>query len=130
VEKQLAESTCMMRTLVDRTPSAVMYETVDRRLEFVNDRFGHLFGIEASPAQLAGLDASLVVKHSARLFADPARFHDRVEDLIAGEESYYGELVEMLDGRLFIRDFVVVRSGPALCGFFWHYREVMTPFDE
>lgn len=129
MEKQLAESNCMMRTLVDRTPTAVLYENADRRLEFVNDRFAQLFAIEAAPAQLVGLDASLVVKHSARLFSDPSAFFDRVEDLITGQESFYGELIEMTDGRLFLRDFVVVRSASAVCGFFWHYREVMTPLD-
>lgn len=130
MERELDESRCMVRTLTERTPSAVLYENSDRRLEFVNARFGDLFGIEAAPPQLVGIDAALVVKHSARLFADPLRFYDRVEDLINGQESFYGELVEMADGRLFLRDFVVVRSASALCGYFWHYREVMTPFDE
>lgn len=124
VERGLDESKCIMRTLVERTPAAVLYENADRRLEFVNDRFGDLFGIEAAPGQLVGIDTSLIFRHSTRLFVDPLRFQERVEDLIAGQESYYGELVEMVDGRLFLRDFVVVRSSTALCGYFWHYRQV------
>jgi len=130
MERELDQANCMMRTLIDRTPSAVLYENADRRLEFVNSEFGELFGIEAAPAQLVGIDASLVVKHSARLFLDPVRFFNRVEDLIAGQESFYGELIEMTDGRMFLRDFVVVRSAASLCGYFWHYRSVATPFDE
>jgi len=130
MERKLDESTVIMRTLVERTPSAVLYENADRRLEFINARFGRLFGIEAAPAQVVGIDASLVVRHSKRLFSDPERFHDRVEDLIAGQESFYGEMIEMADGRLFLRDFVVVRSADAVCGYFWHYREIQSPFDE
>jgi PAS domain-containing protein len=129
VERELAEANCMMRALVDRTTSAVLYENADRRLMFANDRFTELFGIEAAPAQLAGLDASMIATHSATLFPSPSRFMNRIEDLIGGEESYYGEMIEMTDGRLLLRDFVVVRSAQSLSGFFWHYREAMTPFD-
>jgi len=130
MERELSVSNCIMRTLVDRTPSAVLFESTDRKLEFINARFGRLFEIEAAPSQIVGIDASLVVKHSKQLFMDPERFHHRVEDLIAGQESFYGEMIEMADGRMFQRDFVVVRSGPAVCGYFWHYREMTNPLEE
>ena len=130
MERELSVSNCIMRTLVDRTPSAVLFESTDRKLQFINARFGRLFEIEAAPSQIVGIDASLVVKHSKQLFMDPERFHHRVEDLIAGQESFYGEMIEMADGRMFQRDFVVVRSGPAVCGYFWHYREMTNPLEE
>ena len=129
MEREMDAAACLMRTMVDRAPSAVLYETADRRLDFVNDRFAILFGIEASPSQVIGIDTELVVKHSRKLFADPEGFVRRVENLVEGQESCYGEEIEMADGRKFVRDFVVVRSGSYICGYFWHYRSAVYVLD-
>ncbi len=130
IELALDESTSMLRAMIECGPAAVLYENADRRIEFTNDRFVTLFGIEVTPDQLVGLDASLVTKHASRFLTDPKAFCERASDLISGQESFYGELLEMADGRLFRRDFVVVRSASFLCGYFWHYKEVMTPIGE
>ncbi len=129
MEREMDAAACIMRTMVDRAPSAVLYETADRHLDFINDRFASLFGIEASPSQVVGIDAELVVKHSQKLFADPEQFVRRVENLIEGQESCYGEEIEMADGRKFLRDFVVVRSGQFTCGYLWHYRSAVYVHD-
>ena len=123
MQRELDSATCLMRTMVDRAPSAVMFETTDRRLEFINNRFGTLFGLEAAPNQVVGLETALVIKHSKGLFCNPGKFIDRVEDLIEGQESCYGERILMANGREYLRDFVVVRSGLTVCGYFWQYRE-------
>ena len=123
MQLKLDSATCLMRTMVERSDSAVMYETADRKLEFINDRFASLFGVEAAPSQVVGLHTALVIRHSKSLVAEPALFEKRVENLVEGQESCYDERIPMADGKVLLRDFVVVRSGNGVSGYFWHYHD-------
>ncbi len=124
IEQQLADSATLIRTLTDALPTAVLFEDCDRSLQFVNRSFLSIFGAEANPDDLIGMNCGAVAEGSRQLFADPEGFLQRVDELLSGDEDHMGDLVQMADGRLYERDFVVVRQGPAKLGYLWKYRDV------
>jgi DNA-binding CsgD family transcriptional regulator len=124
MQQELDVASSLMKHLVTRSTSGTLFENADRRVEFINERYANLFGIEATPDQVIGMNGSLFVQHCKTLVADPVQFLNRVENLVEGQESSYGEPVKLADGRFLERDFVVVRSGSVVCGYFWHYREM------
>lgn len=123
----LAQSHALVRALVDKMAWALLYENKERKLEYMNRRFCEKFGIEADPDQLVGMDCAQAAEQAKGLFADPEGFLTRVDDLLAGEESFVGERILMASGQTFERDFLVVRHAGDVRGYLWLYRDV-TPF--
>ena len=123
MQRDLDVATNLMRNMVERSLSATLYENSTGTVEFVNQKYVEIFGLEVTPSQVVGMASNLFVQHSKKLFADPQQFLRRVENLIDGQESSYNEFVKLADGRSLQRDFVVVRSGNDVQGYFWHYRE-------
>jgi PAS domain S-box-containing protein len=65
-----------------------------------------------------------VAQHQRPVFADPDGFLARVETLLAEKVDSLGELVKLANGKIYERDFVVVRNRSTLLGYLWKYREV------
>ena len=66
--QQIANSRQVARTLVDRIPAGIVYETPDRCVEFVNQTFIDMFGLGVKPNQLVGracIVEPLVDRHSS-----------------------------------------------------------------
>ena len=122
--QQIANSREVVRNLVDRIPAGIVYETPERKVEFVNETFIKMFGLNAKPSQLVGrscTDESLVGRS---LLVDPVKFDVGFINASTATESILKEAFDLVDGRRLERDCIVVESNGAVRGYLWCYRDI------
>ncbi len=104
-------------------PDGLLVEEATGQIKLVNTRFCEMFGIEAPPEALIGLDCMLAASAAAEKFVDTVGFVPRVQEIMAKRAPVSGEVLEMVDGRWLERDFVplVVNGEPATV---WRYHDI------
>jgi DNA-binding CsgD family transcriptional regulator len=122
MQRQVQESSSLVRRLLDRLPSAVLSENGERKLVYVNEAFCSLFEIPAAPQDIVGVDCSLAAQNAKALFADPGEFLRRVEELVHGGEDCLYEQIAMADGSTLERDYLILYEGGERSGCLWIYR--------
>ena len=122
--QQIANSREVVRNLVDRIPAGIIYETPERKVEFVNETFIKMFELSAKPSQLVGrscIDEPLVDRS---LLVDSAKFDEGVQSASVATESILKEVLDLVDGRRLERDCIIVESNGAIRGYLWCYRDI------
>jgi signal transduction histidine kinase len=120
-EAALSQLEDCMRALVGSLPGGVLVEDRARRVLFANDAFCTLFDIPAPAESLRGSSCEEANHRAKDLFADPAKFIARTEEILRADALVVGEELALRDGRIFERDFVPVPNG---IGRIWQYRDV------
>jgi signal transduction histidine kinase len=101
---------------------AVLLETTDRHIEFVNDSFCQLFKLAISPEELVGKPSSNCSFASSFLFKNPSKFIYRVEEIIEEGKPVSQEKVVLYDGTTYLRDYFPLIIQEAIAGHLWLYK--------
>jgi PAS domain-containing protein len=107
--------------VLNKIPFAVLMENYERRLQFVNQNFCQLFKIPVPPEQLIGFDCKIAATQSASMFRNPTQFLVRIEEILSAEEFVSHEIVELADGRSFLRDYLPIINEGVHNGHVWIY---------
>lgn len=123
-EVELSTLNARLSQLIATTEAAVLLESEQRKILVVNQRFCDTFGIPAPPEALLGADCSQSAQQSAPMFADPARFVARIDDILARRQHVLAEVVALADGRVLERDYVPIVVDGIYRGHYWQYRDI------
>jgi signal transduction histidine kinase/DNA-binding response OmpR family regulator len=110
--------------IVEHFPIAVLLETVDRKVSQTNQAFCELFGIPVPPEALVGADCEEAAIQLAPLWGDLDAFLARVHEVLAAREPVVGDRIELTDGRVLERDFLMVPVDDSHGEAAWIYRDV------
>ncbi|QFU00529.1 putative diguanylate cyclase YdaM [Halomonas sp. THAF5a] len=110
--------------VIERLDLGLLLEDEHRRVIVANQAFCDLFGFEASPESLAGLDCREAAQASKGLFADPEAFVAGIEALVEARSQQSQELLAMSDGRFLERTFTPLFVAEEYHGHLWAYRDV------
>lgn len=124
VERLLKDSNQRLFVLMDSLPSAVLFETSDRRVKFCNQGFCRMFSHDAEPKSLVGRDSTKITKDAAGLFADPGAFLAEVDTILAGGVAVKTQRLQTRDGKIVERDYVPIAGEDEVAGHLWHYRDI------
>ncbi|WP_158409149.1 helix-turn-helix domain-containing protein [Fimbriimonas ginsengisoli] len=124
VERLLQQSNQRLFVLMDSLPSAVLFETEDRKVKFCNESFCRIFSHKALPKTLVGRDAIRMTKDAALGFTDTIGFLRRIDEIIASGEAVAGERIQRTNGSWLERDYVPIQANEEVVGHLWHYREI------
>ncbi|MDR3691256.1 MAG: GAF domain-containing protein [Fimbriimonas sp.] len=124
VQKRANAADTLIRDLIDRLPTGVLFETTDGRIDFVNQTFLALFGLQDQVHEAIGTLSDDLIRAAFRGAAEPAMATDRQAELRATSKTTRGDIVAFRDGRKLLQDLFVIRSGQAVRGFLWCYRDV------
>ncbi len=102
---------------------AVLIETKDRTIEFVNHSFCELFKLKSLPEELVGKDCKEGNLAASFLFKNPSKFIYRIEEIIDAATSVTQEKVLLSDGRAFLRDYFPLIINNIVTGHLWLYKE-------
>ncbi|MFM7838167.1 MAG: PAS domain-containing protein, partial [Chitinophagaceae bacterium] len=99
-------STLVLRLakLMAHLHTGILVENEYRKIVLTNQNFCDLFQIPANPEQLIGADCSQSAEQTKHLFKNPGEFLSRIQVVLQERKSVTGELLELADGRIFIRD--------------------------
>jgi PAS domain S-box-containing protein len=129
-EAALRATTSRLENLVQNLQAGVLVEDGARRIAVINSDLCRAFAIEAPPEALLGADCAEAARAAAPLMADPDRFVERIDELIAAGEPVHREEVAFADGRTFERDYIPISSGRLDRSHLWIYRDISSRKDE
>lgn len=123
-ELEAAATLARLEALLNALHSAVVFIDNDRRIRFVNAAFLREFMPGCEADEVIGKSSMEMLDRFPQTIPDSGR--QRVEDIVAHEDSIIGEQIRIADGRTFLRDFHKVRSGNVLLGHLWKFRGITT----
>jgi len=116
--------TSRLTTLIANLPSGILLETPQRKIQQTNHKFCELFGIGLAPENLVGRDCKEASDSAKFMFVDPELFNDRVEQILVEKKPVLNEELQLVDGRVFQRDFVPIQTADQEFENLWHYRDI------
>ncbi|MCB9233284.1 MAG: response regulator [Bacteroidia bacterium] len=120
----LSTAVLRLKTLIQNLQDGILVEDENRFIVVVNQRFCDIFGIPVSPELLLGSDCSESGEQVMHLFCDPRGFLRGIEQLLHDQQLRVNEELELVDGRVFSRDYVPILRDEVYLGHFWRYQDI------
>ncbi|HQR94803.1 MAG TPA: PAS domain-containing protein, partial [Sediminibacterium sp.] len=113
----------LFKNILDRISDALLFESFDHKIVYVNHYFCNLFHIPVAPEFLVGMDCSNAAQESKQLFKDPEQFVQRIAQIYAKAENVIDEQLSFTDGLTILRDYQFFNSDETK-GHLWVYKNV------
>ncbi|WP_228237823.1 PAS domain S-box protein [Allomuricauda sp. M10] len=123
-EAQLKESENRLATLVKNLEMAVLLEDEDRKMALTNKKFCEMFGIQAPPEALIGIDCANAAEDTKTYFKEPEQFVTGIEKILKERKMVLSDELEMVDGRILERDYIPIMIDGTYKGHLWSYRDI------
>ncbi len=121
-------STSKLQFILKNIDAAVILESADNKIEYLNNAYCKLFNIAIPSDDLIGICSIETIKATAYLFSEPENYIERLLEtkeigiLISKEELL------LIDGRVFEFDYQPIfdNNSNKLCGHLWMFRDITT----
>ncbi len=123
-EEKLRDSNARLSEFIENMPSGILVEDEHRKLVVTNTEFCRMFTIPVWPEELIGIDCAVAADQSKDLFAEPAKFLSRIDEILNKKDQVRNEELNLNDGRVFERDFIPIIIGDRYKGYLWNYRDI------
>lgn len=104
-------------------PNAVLFESSDHIIQYVNQPFCTLFGIDAPSDVLIGANCKDSAVESADYFLEPSLFLSRIESIYANGETVLNEEIQFKSGETLLRDYIPYIIEGKIIGHLWLYKK-------
>ena len=123
-EAALRETLARFYSMMSGLGSSILIVTQDGRIEFANQAFCDLFGIESGPETLPGQNARDFLGRLYGRLAFPRKIYDRLVDMVEEGKPVFRRQFRLAGGRTVLQDFIpIVVEGKPL-GRMWHHVDV------
>jgi PAS domain S-box-containing protein len=122
-ERQMSNKIAQLLVLIENMQSGVLVEDENRRIILVNRAFCDLFSVNLIPEDLIGKDYSYAAYFIKRLFKNPGQFAEHENYLINNKNIHIGQTLDLLDGRVYERDYIPIYVETGYTGNLWKYRD-------
>jgi PAS domain S-box-containing protein len=122
--KKLKESENRISSLVLNLQTGILLEDETRHIVLCNKMFCNMFSIPVPPELLYGTDCSGSAELSKGLFKEPDLFVQRIDIILLERKPVLLEQIELIDGRIFERDYVPIFISNEYKGHLWKYTDV------
>lgn len=126
-QKQSAQSFASSKRLsqlITNLQTGVLLEDENRKIVLVNQIFCNLFSIPVDPNLMIGWDCSDSAQQSKPFFKDPEQFVSRIDTILENKKTVLREILELVDGRVFERDYIPMFIDDIYKGHLWNYTDV------
>lgn len=110
--------------LITNLQAGILLEDENRKIVLTNNTFCHMFGIPVPPEQMVGWDCSLSAEQSKHLFTESEAFVEKITDLLKEKKQSLEEKWELVDGRVFERDYIPMYVDNVYRGHLWKYTDI------
>ncbi|WP_055447645.1 PAS domain-containing sensor histidine kinase [Lacinutrix mariniflava] len=122
--EKLIESENRLASLIVNLDSGIVLEDENRNIVLTNNKFCELFGIDANPKDLVGMDCVAASERNKVLFKDPEGFLNRMRAIDLEKKVVIGDELEMVDGKILERNYMPIIIGEKSKGFLWTFTDV------
>lgn len=123
-EELLRATTTRLTMLIQTINAGVLVEDETRHISLINTSFCSMFGIPVAPDLLIGADCSQSAEQSKPMFHDPEGFISRIDTILNNRTIVTNEECQLMDGRVFERDYVPIFVDDGYKGHMWLYRDI------
>ncbi|WBL26377.1 PAS domain S-box protein [Zunongwangia sp. HGR-M22] len=123
-QEKIEESENRLSTLIVNLQTGILLEDENRKILLTNKKFCNIFGIDADPDLLKGVDCSNSAEENKIYFKDPEQFVDRIEKLLQEKKIVIAEELELVDGRILERSYIPIYFDGKYKGHLWSYDDV------
>jgi PAS domain S-box-containing protein len=121
---QRLEAINRMSSLINNLQAGVLLVNENQIIELVNARFCEIFKIKIDPEKLINSKSSVTIEHAKHFFKNPESFESNIKLYKQEKKLISGEILEMVDGRFFERDFIPIWNEGNYNGNLWVYTEI------
>ena len=107
-QEKLKAAASRMSSLISNLNAGIILENKDGSISLINKQLCSLFGIKPEPESLIGTQSTEFQKQYEHLFKDSVGFKLRVNEVKNNKEFVTAELLELIDGRSLLRDFIPI----------------------
>lgn len=104
-------------------PNAVLFESSDHTVQYVNQTFCSIFGIDAPADILIGTNCKDNAVQSAHYFSEPSLFLSRIESIYANGQEVLNEEIRFVSGQTLLRDYKPMTIDGNVIGHLWLYKK-------
>ncbi len=123
-QAKLQEAINRMSSLITNLQAGVLLVNDQGKIDLVNTRFCKLFNIQEDPSLLIGSESTKITAHTKVYFKEPNLFASNIKLYKEEKKLVTGEILEMVDGRYFERDFIPIWHEDTYNGNLWVYTEI------
>ncbi|OJJ16424.1 hypothetical protein BKI52_34625 [marine bacterium AO1-C] len=123
-EDELSRTNSRLQALLQNMQAGILLENPERKVVLANPVFCDMFGIPLSPEEFIGVDCRPFAEISKGYFKNADTFVGEINDILTARNIIVGEELELVDGRVFERDYIPVFSEDQYLGHLWQYRDV------
>jgi PAS domain S-box-containing protein len=104
--------------------SGILLVGDDDRIEFANQAFCNMFGLEDSPSDLLKLSAKEMLEKIRCSYLDPGEALPRISEIVRLGQPVRSEDVGIIGGRSLLRDYIPIRLGEKQYGRLWIHLDI------
>ena len=123
-EEELHSTVSRFHAILSSLYGGVLLVTNDGDVEFANEAFCNLFGLDDAPINLRGLKAPEIIDKIKKVYADPDNALFRIREIISKNRPVKFEEIGIVGGRTYARDFIPIMLDGGLYGRFWHHIDI------
>ncbi len=113
-----------LSTLIKNLRSGILVEDQYRNIALINQAFCDLFNIPVEPEFLLGMNCSNSAEETKNMFTNPQQFIERIDEILSDKSPVISEILELVDGRTFERDYIPIFMEDKFLGNLWEYRDI------
>ncbi len=122
--EKLKESENRLAALIVNLQTGILLEDEDRNILLTNTRFCNMFGIEALPEALVGMDCTNAAEENKVYFKNEEEFVNRIDELLQQKKTALNDTLFLKDGRVFERSYIPIYHQKNYKGHLWSYTDV------
>lgn len=121
---KIKESENRLATLITNLQTGILLEDEHRKIQVVNNKFLHMFGIQSTPEMMKGLDCSGAAQQFKHLFLEPEKFNQGIQKIVKNKKPVLREEIALYDGRIFERSYIPIFHNGDYKGHLWSYDDI------
>jgi len=123
-ETEIKNKSSVLSNLIMNMQEGILLEDIDRKILLCNHLFCQMFGIGAPPEALLGADCSESAEQNKIYFINPEKFVKDIKLILKNKQAVFNEVLELIDGRFFERDYIPTFIENEYSGHLWKYRDI------
>lgn len=123
-ENEIRNKTNILSNLIINLKEGILLENSERKIILTNQLFCQMFNIGAPAQALIGADCSGSAEESKDLFKHPDKFIADIDRILNDKSPVFNDELELVDGRVFERDYIPTYVDGVYNGHLWKYRDV------
>jgi len=116
--------------LLDHISQALLYESVDHKILYINDSFCNTFKIPVESKYLIGQDCKDAAIQSAHLLKNPDEFLTKIKIIYEELQPCYNDVIVFNNGDVYLRDYQPIYENEIIVGHFWSYKNISAHADK